>query len=86
MHSSRFQAPGPDRCKHGLTAHRGAVPACPHLAHKTAKEATLWARGQTVLNLAGGRRVEKREWRRGGMEQGTAKERENEAMILCLLE
>lgn len=31
---SRLQAPGPDRCKHGLTAHRGTVPNCPHLAHK----------------------------------------------------
>lgn len=31
---SRSQAPGPDRCKYSLTAHRAAVPACPHLAHK----------------------------------------------------
>lgn len=31
---SSLQAPGPDRCKHSLTAHRGTVPGCPHLAHK----------------------------------------------------
>lgn len=31
---SGSQAPGPDRCKYSLTAHRAAVPACPHLAHK----------------------------------------------------
>lgn len=31
---SRSQAPGPDRCKYSLTAHRAAVPASPHLAHK----------------------------------------------------
>lgn len=31
---SRFRAPGPDRCKYSLTAHRASVPACPHLSHK----------------------------------------------------
>ena len=64
-HGSRFQAPGPDRCKHGLTAHRGAMPACLHLT-QTAKEATLRARGQTAPELAAG----KREERERGMEQG----------------
>ena len=73
-HGSRFQAPGPDRCKHGLTAHRGAVPACLHLT-QTAEEATLRARGQTAPELAAGKREdrERERERERGMEQGEGK-------------
>lgn len=69
---SRSQAPGPDRCKYSLTAHRAVVPACPHLAHKqpggqgTGRAELGWERGGKGGRLRRGEEGWGREQRREG--------------------
>lgn len=74
-YGSRFQAPGPDRCKHSFTTLWGAAPACPHLAHKQTKRPSCEA--GDIQHLAGDEEGREGKW--GEMwkvrvVQGTGKE------------
>lgn len=70
----RLQAPGPDRCKYSLTAHRVGVPACAHLTHKQPGGHTV-GQGTDRAELS---------WKQGGKGRGGGAEEQGRRQSIRL--